>query len=177
MRIIKLVAIILIFISSGILSGQTDKLNSIHSIKATIIGLTYSYDLVIFDPVTINFEFTVGGGLASNWKAGNNWLIVPSVRLEPRYYYNFYKRSLDNKIVTNNSSDFFSLSADYQFNVNTGGNPNHEEFFSLIPKWGLRRSVGYHFFYEGEAGAGIYLAATENFKPLIGLDLKFGYAF
>lgn len=170
-------AIILIFINPAILSGQTDEVESIHSIKATIIGLTYSYDQLIFKPITINFEFTVGGGLGSNWKAHDYWLIVPSVRLEPRYYYNFYKRSLNDKIVTNNSSNFISLSADYQFNVNTGGNAHHEEYFSLIPKWGLRRSLGYHFFYEGAAGAGVYLSSTEKFKALIGPDLRFGYAF
>jgi hypothetical protein len=179
MRIIlfRTVLTSLIVIYSGLLSGQTEKIESIHSIKATIIGLSYSYEQLIFQQTVVNFEFMIGGGLGSNWKAGDNWLIVPSVRLEPRCYYNFYKRGLKEKFVTHNSSDYIALSADYQFHNNLGSSKSGEEYFSLIPKWGLRRSIGDHFFFEGAAGVGAYTSKSEKIHALVGVDLKIGYAF
>ena len=174
----KRLGIILILIFLINLSyGQNDKVQNVHSLKATFIGLSYAYEQSISQKSTINFELMLAGGFGSSFINGDYWLITPIIRVEPRYYYNYLKRIDKGKKVINNSANYLSLSADYQFGTSIGNNAQALQTFSLIPKWGLKRTIGNHFIFEFATGLGAYTSEIETWKPTLGLDLKFGYSF
>ena len=174
----KRLSIISIFIFLTILSySQNDKVQNVHSLKATFIGLSYSYEQSISQKSTVNFEFMIAGGFGSSFIGGDYWLIAPIMRVEPRYYYNYLKRVAKGKKIINNSANYLSLSADYQFGTSIGDNAHALRAFSIIPKWGLKRTIGNHFVFEFAAGIGAYTSEIETWKPTLGLDLKFGYSF
>ncbi len=174
----KRLSIISIFIFLTILSySQNDKVQNVHSLKATFIGLSYSYEQSILQKTTVNFEFMIAGGFGSSFIGGDYWLIAPIMRVEPRYYYNYLKRLAKGKKIINNSANYLSLSADYQFGTSIGDNAHALRAFSIIPKWGLKRTIGNHFVFEFATGIGAYTSEIETWKPTLGLDLKFGYSF
>lgn len=174
----KRLSIISIFIFLTILAyAQNDKVQNVHSLKVTFIGLSYAYEQSISQKSTVNFELMVAGGFGSSFISGDYWLITPIIRVEPRYYYNYFKRIAKNKKTINNSANYLSLSADYQFGTSIGNNAQALRTFSLIPKWGLKRTIGNHFIFEFATGIGAYTSEIETWKPTLGLDLKFGYSF
>jgi hypothetical protein len=174
----KRIGIISIFIFLTNLSyAQNDRVQNVHSLKVTIIGLTYAYEQSISQKSTVNFELMLAGEFGSSFIGGDYWLITPIMRVEPRYYYNYLKRAEKNKKTINNSANYLSLSADYQFGTSFGSNAHALHAFSLIPKWGLKRTIGNHFIFEFAAGIGAYTSEIEMWKPTLGLDLKFGYSF
>lgn len=160
------------------MTGQSsDRLQNIHSFKATFIGLSYSYEKRLSQEATVDLELLAGGALGSNILSGSFWMIAPSVRIEPRYYYNYLKRLERGRNVLNNSANYLALAAEYMFGVSLGDNPAAERTLSVVPKWGSRRALGDHFFYEHATGLGFYTSETKNFKLFLGADLKIGYAF
>ena len=156
---------------------QLKKVHHVHSIKATVIGLSYSYELPVTRRTVINFEPSLVGVLGSNFFSNNFWLITPVIRLEPRWYYNYLRRSEKGKKTINNSADFIALTAGYQPPISVGHNASALQSFSLIAKWGMKRAIGNHFFFGIAVGAGAYIIEGYSWKPSPGIDLKFGYAF
>lgn len=174
----KRLSVISIFIFLTILTyAQNDKVQNVHSLKATFIGLSYAYEQSISQKSTINFELMLAGGFGSNIIADDYWLIAPIMRVEPRYYYNFHKRITKCKKTINNSANYLSLSADYQFGTSIGNNAHALRAFGLIPKWGIKRTIGNHFIFEFATGIGAYTSEIETWKPTLRIDLKFGYCF
>jgi len=174
----KRLSIFSIFIFLTILSyAQNDRVQNVHSLKATFIGLSYSYEQSISQRSAINFELMIGGGFGSNIFVGDYWLIAPIMRVEPRYYYNYLKRVSQGKKTINNSANYLSLSADYVFGTIIGDNAHAVQAFMIIPKWGLKRTIGNHFVFEFAAGFGALTSEIDTWKPTFGLDLKFGFSF
>jgi len=174
----KRLSIISIFIFVTTLSyAQNDKVQNVHSLKASFIGLSYAYEQSISQKLTINLELMLAGGFGSNFIGGDYWLVSPIMRVEPRYYYNYLKRAENSKNTNHNSANYLSLSADYQFGSSFGSNAHALRAFCLIPKWGLKRAIGNHFIFEFATGIGAYTSEIETWKPTLGLDLKFGYSF
>ncbi len=174
----KRLSVILVLSFLTVLSNaQNDKVENTHSVKATFIGLSYAYEQSISQKSTVNFELMLAGGFGSNIIADDYWLIAPVLRVEPRYYYNYPKRIAKGKKTINNAANYLSLSADYQFGTSIGKNAHALRSISIIPKWGLKRTIGNHFIFEFAAGIGAYTSEIETWKPILAVDLKFGYTF
>lgn len=157
--------------------AQSDRTINTHTAKATFIGLSYSYEQAIAQKSTVNFEMMLAGGFGSDFMNGTYWLIVPVMRVEPRYYYNFTKRFEKGKKTINNSANYLSISSDYQFETGIGSKAHSIGTFNIIPKWGMKRTIGNHFIFEFAAGIGAQKSENNNWKAAPGLDLKLGYSF
>ena len=157
--------------------GQGGRTTNTHTIKATFLGLSYSFEQTMSQKSTINYEFIMAGGFGSDFINGNYWLIVPVIRVEPRYYYNLTKRYDKGRKTINNSANYLSFSADYQLGTGIGSNASSISTFKLIPKWGMKRTIGNHFIFEFAAGVGAQKSENNNWKSTPGLDLKLGYSF
>ncbi len=58
-----------------------------------------------------------------------------------------------------------------------GSNANDYPYLRMIPKWGLRRTIGNHFIFEFAAGIGAAVSKFEKMHVTLDEDLKFGYTF
>ena len=119
----------------------------------------------------------LAGGFGSDFINGTYWLIVPVMRVEPRYYYNLTKRFEKGKKTINNSANYLSISSDYQFATGIGSKAHSIGTFNIIPKWGMKRTIGKHFIFEFAVGIGVQKSENNNWKAAPGLDLKLGYSF
>ena len=120
MKVFPIISILIIM--SFFAPAQNEKTQNVHSIRVTFLGLSYAYEQSISRQSTVNFEFMVAAGFGSNFMIGDYWLIVPKMRVEPRYYYNYNRRNEKMKKTINNSANYLSLSADYQFGSGIGEN-------------------------------------------------------
>ncbi len=167
----------LFIIALNTIFSQTDRVQNIHSVKLTIGGISYSYEKAIVAESAVNFELMLAGAFGSDFLHGDYWLVAPVLMIEPRLYYNYNKRTIKGKRVINNAANYLSLSLDYQFGFGIGENAASYAHFSVVSKWGLRRALGNHFYFEGAAGPGVMATSPDNWSPFIGIDLKFGYVF
>lgn len=108
--------------------------------------------------------------------------IIPSVSIEPRWYYNLKQRVRKGRRIDSNSGDFVSLIAKINPNVFVfPKNIDSPHMFSLIPTWGLRRAIGRNFNLETSLGAGYRVAfspSTKTTKEFIYyINLRFGFVF
>ncbi|PLX02767.1 MAG: hypothetical protein C0595_09585 [Marinilabiliales bacterium] len=108
--------------------------------------------------------------------------VIPSVSMEPRWYYNLKRRVRKGRRIDSNSGDFVSLIAKINPNVFVfPNNINSPHLFSIIPTWGLRRAIGRNFNLETSMGAGYRVAfspSTKTTKELIYyINLRFGFVF
>lgn len=165
-------AIFSLLFQFAFLSGFSQQVESLHSVKFGIPGATYSYEHALGKQFSINMEACMN----LSWQTSNNnteIIFSPVLKLEPRVYYSV-KRRFEIDRFTNNSASFFSISSgvfldSFSFRNNT---PN----FLIVPKWGFRRAIGNHFIFETQIGGGIkFRHGSTQFMP--GLDLKFGYVF
>ncbi len=156
---------------------QTERIQNIHSAKLTILGFSYSYEMSLATESSVNFELMLAGAFGSAVYYDDYWIIAPVLRVEPRLYYNYIRRAGKNKRVLNNAANYISLSADYQAGVGIGLNAVSYANLSVVPKWGMRRSIGNHFFFEGAAGIGAMATSPDDWSPYFGIDLKLGYVF
>lgn len=166
MKIFRIVILFLVLLS--IKPALAQQVESLHSVKLGLPGTTYSYEQALGKQFSINFE--IGGRLAM---LNSNFYLKPVFQIEPRLYYNIKKR-FDRGKFLNNSASFFSLSSGFTYS-DFSFDKNSPEFF-LIPKWGFRRAIGKHFFFEAQIGGGLGVTRhSSQFRPEI--DLKFGYVF
>jgi hypothetical protein len=128
---------------------------------------------------TLNGQFSVEGGFFGS-SNNFNYIFVPSFNLEPRWYYNLNRRMNKGKKTLNNGSNYVSIEFSYVpnwFSINSLDNiVIVQPHYYVIPKWGLRRTIGNRFSFEFAMGYGAYLTAGE-ISGQFGLDLRFGYVF
>jgi len=157
--------------------GQVEAgVENVHSIKVPLpFGVGYGYERALSRQITLNTELMLAGGYGGRYGA----ILVPTLRIEPRFYYNYLNRIARGKKVLNNSASFLSLSIENSFNtyltyddVKKGTN-----LISIIPKWGLRKTIGQNFFFEGAIGLGTSYSKLNKFKVVPSLDLRLGYTF
>jgi hypothetical protein len=113
--------------------------------------------------------------------------LVPSIAIEPRWYYNIGKRAEKGRHTANNSANFVTLAVEYYPNLFVIGGPDYLEIrdqISFIPKWGIRRSIAQsNFNYELGIGVGPvwYLDNNDHYKDesdvTIDAHIRIGYTF
>ena len=156
------------------------------SLKKDII----SADIGLFT-VWINYERHLGGlftlksqlGLGFGWgqdffSNGSYYTFIPIAIAEPRYYYNFNRRVEKGKKTSYNASNYFALAPMYFFKpFIISNNPYEEEYQStaaLIPKWGMKRTIGRRWNFEFGLGPGVSFSNAET-NATYWIDLRFGY--
>lgn len=108
-------------------------------------------------------------------------VFTPTISIEPRYYYNLERRVKKGKNITTNSANYFSLKTNYNpdfFVISNYDNVKVNSHITVVPKWGLRRSIGSNFDFEISTGLGYtYDFEVKEGRGYIDLGARIGYHF
>lgn len=167
-------AILSAFSFSGYCQSE-NRIQNIHSGKLTILGASYAYEHSLFEQAVLNIELILIGGFGNNYIYGEYWVVVPNIRIEPRYYYNFNKRILKEKNNLNNAANYIGLSIDYQPSISIGENAQATEYLSFVPKYGIRRNIFKFLYFEGAIGIGVFLTRQFENEFDLSVDIKLGF--
>ncbi len=175
------------------LNGTVEK--SLFNVQTGVIGFWASNEVRLADKWALRtevgldlwaYETYVPGSMSTVEEKGT--VLVPSISLEPRWYYNIEKRSNKGKNTANNSANFLTVAVEYYPDLFTiGSKPDYvyvPNQISFIPEWGMRRSIAdSKFNYELGFGLGYlaYLEETEDMENTSGatvdLHIRIGYTF
>jgi len=128
------------------------------------------------------------GFWGSDFYDNTGFLLTPVITIEPRFYYNIYKRGEQRKWTKSNSANFITLKTSYHpdwFVLSNQKDFSVLQDLSVIPTWGMRRSIGKsNFNYETGMGIGYrYIFAksagylANESKVAANLHLRIGYTF
>ncbi len=118
-------------------------------------------------------------------------LLVPVIKAEPRWYYNLNRRIRKGRDIKGNRGNFIALSTTYipdWFIIDSNSDYDfyRRPILSIVPTWGIRRTLGKHFDYEVGIGIGYgyafkYTKSGYTYKAQDGavgnLHLRIGYHF
>ncbi len=114
-------------------------------------------------------------------------VFIPSISLEPKFYYNLEKRISKGKNIAKNSGNFIALRLNYRpdwFTLSNVENTSVADNIAIIPKWGIKRTFWKHLTYELGAGIGYRKYFLKQYGYLenpgetaIDLHIRLGYTF
>jgi hypothetical protein len=116
----------------------------------------------------LGFDFRIEGFREfESFGPNDDFYGILHISLEPRWYYNLEKRLRKGKTIERNSGNFIALLASANLEgVSFTSNDRIESLdqIRLVPKWGIRRSLGKHISYEAGFGFGyaFFLNNTER---------------
>lgn len=151
----------------------------IASIDIGFLGIWINYERHLDGLFTFKSAAGLEGGFGQGFisEGKSYFAFTPTIRTEPRYYYNFNRRVKLEKKTSYNSANYFALTAIYFPNLFTISNVSGIEFksgISLVPKWGMQRTIGQRFNFQFAVGGGAFLSKDKP-QVFLGLDLRFGY--
>ncbi len=148
---------------------------SVFNIQTGFVGIWLNNEFRLSDRIALRSEV----GLEPSWFVGSGTQWHPNLRLEPRFYYNLSNRVENGKSVSNNSGNFLAVALNYRPEtvVFSNANVGAIESFSIVPKWGIRRTFAENFNYEAGAGFGFRHEPNYGNYAEIDLHLRIGYSF
>ena len=179
-------ALLLSIVSINAQDASVEK--STFGIQTGFLGIWAHNETKISNSIALRSELGLDAAIFNeNFVGSRNFIMVPTLTLEPRWYYNLNKRVSKNRRIDGNSGNFISIKTTYHPDLVIGSLPEYTVFISdisIIPTWGIRRNVGKHFTYETGIGIGYYhLFEKENvIMPdkngvALNLLLRLGYRF
>lgn len=159
---------------------------STFGIQTGFLGIWVHNESKLSNQIALRSEIGLDTGIYGS-DVNNEFLITPAITLEPRWYYNLDKRGRKSKRIDGNSGNFFSIKTTYHpdwFVISSEDNINFISDITIVPTWGIRRSIGNHFTYEIGFGIG-YLHYFEEDDVIllnesdvaVNLHLRIGYRF
>jgi hypothetical protein len=160
---------------------------SIFGIQTGLLGFWAHNEARLSDEIALRTELGFDFGVAkSSLQNQDIVVLIPSIRVEPRWYYNLDNRIKKGKSIAKNSANFFALNTTWNPDFFYITNENKDSFdvisaLAIIPKWGLKRTYGSHFTFETGIGLGYFFNLEEynNETGGVALDLhlRMGYTF
>lgn len=177
------------FLLTLFVSSQTASVEkSTFGIQIGFLGIWVHHEAKLTNQLALRSELGLDTGiLDNNTNDVSGLFLVPSITLEPRWYYNLSKRSKKSRRTDGNSGNFISIKTTYHpdwFTISSEENIVFVSDISIVPTWGIRRHIGAHFTYETGIGVGyIHYFKKENVslnndsEVAINLHLRLGYRF
>lgn len=164
---------------------------SIYGIQAGIFGAWVHNERKLSNSIALRTEIGLNYGLFGGivYKSEINYILAPNITLEPRWYYNLSKRLSKERPIENNSGNFVGLKINYfpdAFVISNNDQVNVPNQLLIIPKWGIKRTIGKHFTYEVAIGIGYhhtfipdnqYYEYEDEQELALDLHLRIGYTF
>ena len=161
---------------------------STYGIQTGILGVWFHNEAKLSEQVALRSELGLDSGIfGGGFYHTVGFLMTPVITLEPRWYYNLDKRVSKSRNIDGNSGNFISLKTSYNpdwFVISGYDNIRVINQVSIIPTWGIKRSIGNHFTYETGIGIGYryYFAKSAGFsenegEAAVNLHLRVGYRF
>lgn len=166
---------------------ETSLEKSIFGVQIGYLGVWVNNETKLSNQIVVRSEIGLGSGIFGSeigvtygifdgFYYGGEFILSPMLSVEPRWYYNLNKRNSNSKDSTNNSGNFLSVKANYNFNnfvIPVDQYINISQI-SLLINWGIRRNIGNNFNFESGLGVG-YLFSDD--RAVINLHLRLGYVF
>ena len=162
---------------------------SIWGAQTGILGVWVHNESRLSNSIALRSELGFNGGFAGGTFVEDNfqWILAPTLNVEPRWYYNLEKRESKGKVTSKNTANFFSIKTAYNpdwFNISSSKNNSVVENFTATANWGIKRTLWEHFTYEVGLGLGYGVefwkqyGYAENDNFIAGdLQLRVGYTF
>jgi hypothetical protein len=160
---------------------------SIFGVQTGILGFWAHNESRLTNEISLRTELGLDVGFSdSGLGIQTTTAMIPNIRLEPRWYYNFEKRVKKGRNTKKNSANFLALNFNYNPDWFVISNDKYANFrvisaLAIIPKWGIKRTYGKHFTFETGLGVGpiIYFNDYLGESSNVGLDLhlRLGYTF
>lgn len=175
----KIVFYPLIFMFGLHVSAQTSDNAKIDSLETSINGIQTGFlGLWLYNESRLSNEFALRSQIGFDFRVegvrefesfgpNDDFYGILHLSVEPRWYYNLDKRRKKGKTINRNSGNFIALltSANLE-SVSFTSNDRIKSLdqIRLLPKWGIRRSLGEYVSYEAGFGFGyaFYLNNTER---------------
>ena len=176
------IVLLILFTSFSFAQEEPSVEKSIFGIQTGILGVWVHNETRLTNSIALRTEIGLDFGINGNDNTTTTALI-PSIRVEPRWYYNLEKRIAKNRKIANNSGNFLALNVAYNpdwFYISNKENINVISTVAFIPKWGIKRTVGNHFTYEAGIGLGGFIVLNDyepERKIALDLHLRIGYTF
>lgn len=159
--------------------------NSMYGVQTGLFGIWAYNETKLNNEFALRTEIGLDGGYSySDFDSPKSqYILLPSISLEPRWYYNFKKRAKKGKSIKKNAANFLSLKTTYSPNWFTISNTDGADFanvFRIIPSWGIRRDLGANFDFDLRLGFGYGFASTKSTTAsgfLGDFSVRFGYNF
>ncbi len=154
---------------------------SIYGIQTGTLGFWVYNEVKLTNTIALRSEIGLDGGFIAGSNVDFIYVLAPTITAEPRFYYNLKKRSKKGKSILKNSANFLALKFFYVPDLfvisNTRGSITNS--LSIIPKWGIKRTIGKHFTYELGLGIGYYVDLDDSRLngSTADLHLRIGYTF
>ncbi len=184
------IIITLVFLSFSIFCNAQNASveKSVFGIQTGFLGIWAHNESRLSNKIALRSELGFDAGFQSGpYYYYDEFLLIPVLTLEPRFYYNLNKRNSKSKNITNNSGNFISIKTSYYPDWFVISNYEYESILSgisIIPTWGMRRNMGAHFNFEAGAGIGYQYSFAKaagypnnTSEAVVNLHLRFGYVF
>lgn len=159
-------------------------------IQTGYFGAWVYQEIKLSDNIALRTELGLDGEFwNSDPNTSTGFLFSPVISIEPRWYYNLGIRQGKSKVIAGNSGNFLALKTRLRpdwFLVSNRNNVSIVSDLSILPTWGIRRTIGEHFNYETGIGIGYVrylntdeLSYTTQDKggAAINIHLRIGYRF
>ena len=165
---------------------------SLNSIQLGLFSLSYQNETRLDRKITLRSELGLMTGTSiieyPDGREEKSFLIIPFINVEPRWYHSLDRRNRLKKTTKNNSSNYVSLLTSFASTRTALVNTKNFETapaLDIIPEYGIRRSIGKHFYWEGSAGVGYrhnfldksYTYSIDENEVMIDVQYKIGYIF
>ena len=159
---------------------------STYGIQTGLLGIWIHNESKLSNQIALRSELGLDTGIYGS-DVNNEFLIAPTITVEPRWHYNLNKRERKSRRIDGNSGNFISIKATYHpdlFVISSEADINFISDITLVPTWGIRRNVGNHFTYETGFGIGyVHYLKEDNVILLnesdvaVNLHVRIGYRF
>jgi hypothetical protein len=188
MKTKSFLSLLAIFLIAPLFAQEGTVEKSVINVQIGAIGFWGNYEARLGNKWALRAEAGFDTWWYDSAKDGSGSVLVPSINIEPRYYYNIGRRHERGKNTSKNSANFVTVSLEYYPDAFVLGNlpsylyvPNQ---LHIIPKWGIRRMIGQHFSYEAGAGIGYQTFLSSDPQDLkqqsnvaVDIHLRLGYTF
>ncbi|KAF2514489.1 hypothetical protein E0W68_13530 [Flavobacterium salilacus subsp. salilacus] len=187
MRLRLITVFLLLFVLP--VTAQNDSVEkSLFNIQAGFLGTWASHEVGLSNTISVKGELGLNAAIFGDYNNSVGFLLAPVIGVEPRWYYNIHKRFNKGKHTANNSANFVTLAFTYHpdlFVISGTDNIYVPDQITVIPKWGIRRSLfKSNFHYEVGIGIGYrqYFLKQYGYKKnadetALDLHLRIGYTF
>ena len=158
-------------------------------LQTGVLGVWFHNESKLSDQIALRSEVGLDAGIfgGSRYYEGTGFLLIPTLTLEPRWYYNLGKRASRSKNTSDNGGNFVSLKTSFLpdwFVISNYSNIRVIDQITIVPTWGIKRNIGDHFNYETGFGLGYRysFAKSAGYSENEGdvaanLHLRIGYRF
>jgi hypothetical protein len=146
-------------------------------------GLHYAYEHPLGRRITLVERVGADAGAAwgTDWFGNDSFIlaIIPSIDIEPRFYYGLDRRAAHGRSTAGNSGSFLALQMKtlMPFGYISDSSLTSDGAIVLTPMWGLRRAWGEHWRFEFTTGFSHARGWKGDSTNALHLAVRFGYSF